>query len=82
MSQFAKGERVRVLRDNGRDGIVGFLGTVDQITQSGVVVVLDADPAMKFRMYTPNGFPRYRPGVVIRRFFLLNDLEKLPRDPQ
>ena len=74
---FAKGERVRVIKDNGRDNLVGYEGRVDSTNQSGVVVVLDSDPVLSFRMYTPNGFVRAAPGLIVRRFFYLGEIEKL-----
>ena len=67
MSAFAKGMRIRVLKDNGRDNLVGFEGVVDLMTPSGVVVILENDPAEKFRMYNLHGFTRQT--ATVRRFF-------------
>ena len=74
---FARGERVRVIKDNGRSFLIGYEGRVDSVTQSGVVVILDDDPVLSFRMYTPNGFVRAAPGLVVRRFYQLGEIEKL-----
>lgn len=74
---FAKGERIRILEDNGRDGIVGFEGIVDSVTQSGVVVILDNDPATQFRMYNFGGFEKPHPNRIPRRFFQFNAIEKI-----
>ena len=74
---YTKGERVLVLKDNGRDNIVGLEGTVDSMTFAGVVVILDDDPATKFRMYMLTGFDKHNPGTIIRRFFMLNDIKKI-----
>ena len=74
MSYYA-GQRIKVLKDNGRDGIVGFEGEVVQNSPSGVVVTLVNDPAEQFRMYIMGGFPRHRPGVRILRFFQIDEIE-------
>jgi len=68
---------VRVVRDNKRTGIVEFIGTVDSIVQTGVVVILDNDPAIMFRVTPFDTFePLKRP--IVRRFFGFNDIEKIP----
>lgn len=79
---FDPGDRVVVLRDNGRDCLVGHQGVVEQVNQSGVVVVLDNDPAKSFRMYNQFGFdpnPRSARSQnwVIRRFFRLDEVQKI-----
>lgn len=71
------GQRVKIIRDNGRDGIVGFTGTVDFVTPSGAVVILDNDPAKKFRMYMLGGFDPPGKLVVVRRFFYFGNIERL-----
>ena len=78
---FARGERVRITDDVGRRHVAGFEGTVDMVTASGVVVILDNDPATQFRVSAFDTFqPLNRP--VIRRFFHYNELEKLPGNNQ
>ncbi len=72
---FFKGQRIRVLRDNGRDGIVGYEGVVDRLTQSGVVVILEDDPALKFRMYMKLGFQKSPTRAPVMRFFQMDELE-------
>lgn len=74
--RYANGDRVRILRDNGRDGIVGYEGRVVLVVPSGVVVVIENDPALRFRMYN-TGFARPRP--IIRRFFYPGDVEYIER---
>lgn len=63
------GQRIRVLRDNGRDGIVGFEGTIRMLSPSGVVVELDNDPALGRNMYNPGGFARTPREHQVLRFF-------------
>ena len=77
MIGFFIGQRVKIKHDNGRDGIVGFLGTVKGITQAGLIVVLDSDPARSHRMYMPTSFEKARPHIEIRRFFYPYALESV-----
>jgi len=80
MIGFFVGQRVKVKPGgNRRDDVDGFVGTVKGICQSGLIVVLDSDPARNFRMYLPTGWEKTRPNVVIRRFFFPCDLEPIPR---
>ena len=73
---FARGERVMISDGVGRGHVAGFKGTVDLVTNSGVVVILDSDPATQFRV---SAFDRYEPlNRVVKRFFQFNELEKLP----
>lgn len=72
---FAKGERIRVLKDNGKTGLIDYVGVVDSVTQTGVIVILENDPLLRFRMNQAGGFERARP--PIRRFFNLNEIEKI-----
>jgi len=70
------GQRVRIIQSHTRAllPLIGHEGVVDSVPQSGVVVILDADPGHHFRVnQLLNGSPlRQR---IIRRFFLLNDVE-------
>ena len=72
---FTKGNRVKVIRDNGRTGLIEYHGTVDSVNQLGVIVILDADPALRHRMNMIGGFALPRP--PIRRFFNFGDIEKV-----
>lgn len=77
---FARGERVRILKGTGRTAAFdGFEGTVDGITNIGVIVILDADPAKIFRMNMLGGFVKPHKDLVVRRFFNLHEIEKIPR---
>lgn len=69
------GQRVRVLRDNGRDNIVGFEGTIEMLSPSGVVVVLDNDPALGRNMYNPGGIVRPPSNHRVFRFFYPYEVE-------
>lgn len=73
---FARGERVRISDGVGRGHVAGFEGTVDMVTNSGVVVILDSDPATQFRV---TAFDTFQPlNRIVKRFFQFNELEKLP----
>jgi hypothetical protein len=72
---FARGQRIRVKKDNGRDGVVGFEGTVKQIAPSGLVVQLDHDPALGRNMYNPGGFARTPKSHQVFRFFFPYEVE-------
>lgn len=69
------GQRVRVLKDNGRDYIVGFEGTIRGVSQSGYIVEVDNDPALGRNLYNPGGFARTPKSFQVLRFFLPCDLE-------
>ena len=71
------GQRIRVLKDNGRDGIVGFEGTIRCLSPSGVVIELDSDPALSFNMYMPGGMARTPPNHRVLRFFYPYEVELL-----
>lgn len=78
---FAPGERVRIIKGNGRTAAFdGFEGTVDALTQFGVIVIMDSDPANRFRTTMGGGFTPPHPDLVVRRFFNLHELEKIPRE--
>ena len=73
---YARGDRVKIKDGIGRSHVSGHEGVVDMVTDLGVVVILDADPASKFRVTAFDTFqPLRRP--VVRRFFHLNELEKI-----
>jgi len=75
MIGFARGMRVRVKKDNGRDCVVGFEGTIHQIAPSGLVVQLENDPALGRNMYNPGGFERTPKDHQVFRFFYPNEVE-------
>ena len=73
---FAKGNRIVVVEDNGRNGLLGLEGVVDLVTQTGIVVILENDPAIKHRVNPDDSFFELnRP--IVRRFFLLNQIKKI-----
>jgi hypothetical protein len=71
-------KRIRVLKDNGRDGIVGLEGTIRMLSPSGYVVVLDNDPALGRNMYNPGGIARTPADHHVFRFFYPYEVELLP----
>lgn len=71
---FSRGDRIRLLRDNGRTQIIGFEGTVDQVTQLGAIVILDNDPFDTFHAASDRYGPINR---VTRRFFQFNEIERI-----
>mgnify|MGYP007117381450 CR=1 FL=1 len=71
---FARGERIRVKDDNGRRPISEFEGTIDQVTQQGVIVTLDNDPLNTFHAQGDRYGPLNR---VVQRFFQFCDIEKI-----
>ena len=74
---FSRGERVRIVEDNITRGVSGFEGTVDQVTELGVVIILDSDPATMFRIAPNDRFEKLdRP--IVRRFFQFNEIERIP----
>ena len=78
MPPFTKGERVRIVVGSGRTASFdGFEGTVDGITDIGVIVVLDNDPANKFRINMAGGFTKPSADLIVRRFFHLFEIEKI-----
>lgn len=70
-----KGTRIRVLKDNGKRGLVGLEGVVVQSFPGSVMVELENDPALRHRMYQPGGFetPRRQP----RRHFRVTEVERV-----
>lgn len=71
----AKGTRIRVLQDNGRRGLVGLEGVVVQTVAGGVVVELENDPAIRFRLRMNLDFhgPSKRP----LRYFRVTEVERI-----
>ena len=73
---FYVGQRVRV-RESGTRALFAFAGhegTVDSVPDSGVIVILDHDPALTHRISQLQNYTPLQPRVI-RRFFLLNDIE-------
>jgi len=73
----SKGQRVRILKDNGRDNIVGYEGTITCLSPSGFVVELDDDPALYFNMYNAGGMVRPPKNHRVLRFFYPCEVEML-----
>ena len=75
-SPYYVGQRVRVIQSETRalSALIGLEGVVDSVPQSGVIVILDSDPAHKFRVSQLMNAEKLQPRVI-RRFFLLNDVE-------
>jgi len=69
------GSRIRVLKDNGRRGLVGLEGTVVISTPGSVVVELENDPADKMRVDMAGGITNRI--VKARRHFLINEVERI-----
>ena len=76
MIQFVRGDRVRITPGVRRGHVAGMEGVVDQQVQSGVIVILDNDPALKFRMTMVSSVLPPK-GHVVRRFFRLGEIEKI-----
>lgn len=71
---FAKGTRIRVLKDNGRRGLVGLEGVVVQSFPGAVVVTLENDPALRHRVSMQGGFERPRRQPL--RHFRVTEVER------
>ena len=76
---YFKGQRIRVIEAHPRSGVLGFLGTVETLTPTGVVVIIDNDPALTHRMIQIGGFTKPDPNRVVRRFFKLNEIEAVEK---
>ena len=70
------GQRVRIVRSHTRAllALVDHEGVVDSVPLSGVIVILDNDPGHHFRVNQLMNGVKLQPRVI-RRFFLLNDVE-------
>jgi len=75
MDPFYSGQRVRVIRTNNREGILGFTGTVQGIQAGRVRVRLDTDPGDSFRLSQRTGFEPRPPSRPVIRIFEFNQLE-------
>ncbi len=75
-SPYYVGQRVRVVQSHTRAllALIGHEGTVDSVPQAGVVVILDNDPGHHFRVNQLMNAEKLQPRII-RRFFLLNDVE-------
>ena len=71
----ARGHRIRVLKDNGKRGIVGLEGVVVQSMPGAVIVELDNDPMLFFRANMQSGFAN--PGKSPRRHFRVTEVERI-----
>lgn len=71
---FARGTRIRVLKDNGSRGLVGLEGVVVQSIPGSVVVELENDPLIAFRANMAGGFelPKRQP----QRHFRVTEVER------
>lgn len=72
---FSRGERIRVLKDNGRRGLVGLEGKVVQTIPGSVVVELDADPLLLVRANQLGGIARTL--QTPRRHFRVTEVERV-----
>lgn len=71
---FARGTRIRVLKDNGTRGLLGLEGLVVQSFPGFVVVELDNDPALNHRVLQARGFDTTRNP---RRHFRVTEVERV-----
>jgi hypothetical protein len=72
---FTRGTRIRVLKDNGKTGLVGLVGVVVQAHPGSVVVELDNDPMLFFRTQMVSGFAD--PGKSPLRHFHASEVERV-----
>lgn len=77
---FVRGTRIRVLKDNGRRGLVGYEGIVVQSYQGGVVVELEDDPLIHFRSEMRTGFVTSR--TQPQRHFRASEVERVDPSPR
>jgi hypothetical protein len=70
---YARGTRIRVLKDNGTRGLLGLEGVVIASYPGGVVVELEKDPLIAFRAKMAGGitFPSRQP----QRNFRVTEVE-------
>lgn len=71
----ATGTRIRVLRDNGRRGLIGLEGVVVQSLPGAVIVELVGDPLLKFRASMKSGFETIK--ITPRRHFRVTEVERI-----
>jgi len=71
----AKGERIRVLEDNGKRGLIGLEGVVVQSFPGSVVVELENDPLLRFRANMVHAFAP--PNRIPQRHFRVTEVERL-----
>jgi hypothetical protein len=71
----AKGTRIRVLKDNGRRGLVGLEGSVVQSLPGFVIVELENDPLLRHRANMAGGFERRQ--TAPRRHFRVTEVERV-----
>jgi len=77
---YVRGTRIRVIEDNGRRGLVGLEGVVIQSNPGSVIVELEHDPMLRFRMEMQSGFAR--PSKPPLRHFRVTEVERVnPRAP-
>ena len=77
---FARGTRIRVLEDNGSRGLVGYEGVVVLSIPGSVVVELDNDPMIHFRMNMATGFAE--PKRAPQRHFRVTEVERVIPSPR
>ena len=72
---FARGTRIKVLKDNNKRGLLGLEGVVVQSFPGYVVVELESDPALRHRVSMQTGFAKSR--ITPRRHFRVTEVERL-----
>ncbi len=77
---FARGTRIRVLKDNGTRGLIGYEGIVVQTYQGGVVVELEDDPLLFFRADMKTGFATNMSHP--QRHFRASEVERVDPSPR
>jgi hypothetical protein len=77
---FTRGTRIRVLKDNGKRGLVGYEGVVVHSYQGGVVVKLDNDPMLHFRSVMKTGFAANT--IHPQRHFRASEVERVDPSPR
>jgi hypothetical protein len=70
-----KGTKIRVLKDNGRKGLLGLTGVVVQSFPGYVVVKLEQDPILSHRINQKGGLTKHRTAPL--RHFRVTEVERL-----
>ena len=71
----ARGERIRVVKDNGTRGLLGLEGVVVQSFPGEVVVELEDDPAIRHRVTMSGGITKRT--IPPQRFFRVTEVERM-----
>ena len=70
-----KGSRIRVIKDNGKRGLLGLEGVVVQSFPGEVVVELENDPAIRHRVNMLGGYEKTRRQP--QRHFRVTEVERV-----